>query len=247
MRIMPSGNGSMDWLPKNLVKTASRNGGTKEKDPRDALYEAARKVVANMDSCCGEESSQSMGGSDFMGSINKVDSGVDGVEFEGEVAEVAEGSDDAVVESLEKAKSAIEDAVDLLGGSAEVEVEIEDNGDDDIEIEVEDDNDGFEYGQDSDDEDVDDVDVEGTEKSNDNKPAFKEYPKNDCPSKSNKSDNKKYDEDKGMEIEKESSNDGWVKLSAISPNNRKKIMDYWSRQLGYPKEYVKLMAKDFEK
>jgi hypothetical protein len=48
------------------------------------------------------------------------------------------------------------------------------------------------------------------------------------------------------ELAVEASNDNWVKLSAISPKNRKQIYDYWSKQLGYPKDFVKLMVKDYE-
>lgn len=48
-------------------------------------------------------------------------------------------------------------------------------------------------------------------------------------------------------IEATASANDWVKVSAISPNNRKKLIDYWGNKLGYPKDFVKLMVKDYEK
>ena len=55
------------------------------------------------------------------------------------------------------------------------------------------------------------------------------------------------DEEEEAELSVEASTDGWVKISSISPKNRKKVYDYWSKQLNYPKDFVKLMVKDYEK
>lgn len=39
----------------------------------------------------------------------------------------------------------------------------------------------------------------------------------------------------------------FVKLSSISPETRKKVISYWQDYLGFPSDYVKLMAKNYEK
>jgi hypothetical protein len=45
----------------------------------------------------------------------------------------------------------------------------------------------------------------------------------------------------------EASGNGFVKLSSISDETKKKIMEYWVKQLKYPKDYVALMAKNYDK
>jgi hypothetical protein len=233
-RIMPSGNGAFDWVPKlptedGLTKTASNNDGTvqEERDYRDDLFEAAKKVVANYE--CAQEGD--LGGEEF------VPGDSDAVEFEGDVNEVSdEGDEGDAVECLEEAKDAIERAVDCLdGGADEFEAEVE--------LEVED----------------EEVDVEGglgcmTEDKDDKcceccgcDPCCCDDRK--CASTDDEDDEavEASDEDSEEDEVVEAGATDWVKVAEISPKNRKKLVDYWSKQLGYPKDFVKLMVKDYEK
>lgn len=50
----------------------------------------------------------------------------------------------------------------------------------------------------------------------------------------------------GMGVLASDAND-FVKLSAISPDTRKKVTTYWQDYLGFPSDYVKLMTKNYEK
>lgn len=223
MRIMPSGNGSFDWVPKDasLTKTASSNNGEvqKEQNYRDDLFEAAKKVVANYECAQGDE----FGGDD------------DNVEFHGEVENVNEVSDEeatgeeGAVECLETAKEAIEDAVECLGGGESDEFESE------VEFEVEDET--VEGGMGCESEDTGGC----CDKCNCDPCCCGGRSCND------KSDDKIEASDDNTEEVVEAYSDNWVKLAEISPKNRKKIYDYWSKQLGYPKDFVKLMVKDYEK
>jgi hypothetical protein len=62
------------------------------------------------------------------------------------------------------------------------------------------------------------------------------------------------DEDEAEDLEKESNGEsktgeaalGFVKLGHLSPDVRKKVADYWTNDLGFPPEYVKLMVADYE-
>ena len=229
---MPSGNGSFDWVPKEagLTKTASNNDGEvkEEQNYKDDLFEAAKKVVANMHCADGDE----FGGDEF-GDDD------DNVEFKGDIGEVNEVSDDddddeavfevgedGAVECLERAQEAIGEAVECLGGGndefeAEVDLEIEDE----------------------------DVEVEGgADCCSEDKGGCCDKCNCDpccCDGRSCGDD----DDSEGGVVESgvEAYSDNWVKLAEISPKNRKKIYDYWSKQLGYPKDFVKLMVKDYEK
>ena len=39
----------------------------------------------------------------------------------------------------------------------------------------------------------------------------------------------------------------FCRFAKLSPANRKKLGDYWKNMLGFPKDYVDLMVKDYEK
>jgi len=47
-------------------------------------------------------------------------------------------------------------------------------------------------------------------------------------------------------MDKAASAEEFCRYSMISGPNRKKLADYWINALGYPKDYVKLMVKDYE-
>ena len=215
MRIMPSGNGGYDWVPREtgLNKTASnKDGEVQEVDYKDELFQAAKKVVAGLD-CCSDE----FGGDELNNVGNELTKEVpdefapdaDAVDFAGDVNEVSEESPEVdAVECLEQAKDAIEEAVECLGGGEGDDEEFEAE----VELDLEDD------------EAVEDEDVvEGGVGCGE------------------------VVAEQSEECEVVASTDDWVKVADINPRTRKKVMNYWATQLGYPKDFVKLMVKDYEK
>jgi hypothetical protein len=267
--IMPAGNGRSDWSPnKGLNKTAST--GTEETD-KNLLYEAAKKVVAELGGeCCGP-----LGGDDFQ--VDLVDDGglgsevsevadevedvVDDVEGDlgGDLGGDLDAVDGSVEEAVESAEVALEEAVDALqdvkdavGGDVDVIDDVDDGLDDEIEVEVEIDeapviDDGDDNGDD------DNGDDELIIESEDDKcdacdgtghKAVENQGNTYCASSDDEPTESSTEE---AELEKEASSNEFVKMSAISPTNRKKLYDYWTKQLDYPKDWVKLMVKDYEK
>ena len=227
MTVIPSGKGAFDWLPnKNgLTKTASSDNGEVVKE-RDELLEAAKKVVAqfNFEKSDDSEESNDLGGSDGETGDSDDFGDSDGVEFEvsDEVDGDEECDDKTIVEKLEGAKNDLEEAIDCLGGGSgdapeEFEAEVEIELDDDVELDIDND--------DSDEDVTDDDVVEGQA---------------ECDEDDEECDN-------SIDASVEASSDDWVKVANITPKNRKAIYDYWSKQLNYPKDFVKLMVKDYEK
>jgi|SaaInlV_100m_DNA_2_1039680.scaffolds.fasta_scaffold07823_3 hypothetical protein len=231
MTVIPSGKGAFEWLPNTngLTKTASSDNGEVVEE-KDELLEAAKKVVAqfNFEKSDDSEESNDLGGSD--GETDDSDSfgDPDGVEFENSVTEVSdevdgdeECNDKTIVEKLEGAKEELEEAIDCLGGGsgdAPEEFEAEVELELDGDVELDVDDDS---GEDVSDDDV----VEGGVECDEDE--------EDC--------------DNTLDASVEASSDDWVKVANITPKNRKAIYDYWSKQLNYPKDFVKLMVKDYEK
>jgi hypothetical protein len=54
------------------------------------------------------------------------------------------------------------------------------------------------------------------------------------------------DEDEAA-MDKSASAEEFCKYAKLTPQNRKKLNDYWTNMLGYPKDFVNLMTKDYEK
>ena len=50
-----------------------------------------------------------------------------------------------------------------------------------------------------------------------------------------------------VSMEKSASSEEFCKFAKLSPQNRQKLANYWTNMLGFPKEYVSLMTKDYEK
>lgn len=53
-------------------------------------------------------------------------------------------------------------------------------------------------------------------------------------------------EKEGMQVMM-SSDEDFCKFAKLSPQNRSKLSNYWVNMLGYPKDYVSLLTKDYEK
>ena len=47
-------------------------------------------------------------------------------------------------------------------------------------------------------------------------------------------------------MDKAAASEEFCRYSMISPDNKKKLYDYWVNALGFPKDYVKLLVKDYE-
>jgi len=48
-------------------------------------------------------------------------------------------------------------------------------------------------------------------------------------------------------MDKSAASEEFCKFAKLSPQNRKKLSNYWTNMLGYPRDYVNLMTKDYEK
>lgn len=75
--------------------------------------------------------------------------------------------------------------------------------------------------------------------SSDNKKSDEKSAEKSSSSSDSKSDAKM---DKAASTEEE-----FTRFAKLSPVNKKKVADYWTNMLGFPKDYVALMVKDYEK
>jgi len=272
-RIVPAGNNKPDWEPQatKLQKTAS--DGTEVQDQEvDALYEAAKSVVeaetaeatetevveaatkctdcdkdksckckegdeCKCDVCRCTEKEDDVKEATACGAVadeeavvldieTTPDEGVvdEGVVDEGigdvvnEVSE-ATSTEEKVEEAVEKIEEVVEDLKEAVGAEDAVDGEI---GEGEATEEVALDIPGEEV--------VDsEVIVEGT-------PCGGEP----CPSCGAMASSK-------PSMKKSASSEEFCKFAKLSPQNRQKLANYWTNMLGFPKEYVGLMTKDYEK
>ena len=252
--IVPAGK-KIDWAPSDdkLTKTAS----TENKEDINPLYEAAKSFFDNLKKQATEEEKkedkkeekkcEKCGKTPCACEQAKLDEktpeikteipGVPGIP-EAPKAEVSVSADassiaDAVKKVEDKAEAAeakikqVEKAIDAVSDAAAAAKEVVvDLGDEEVEIEVE-------------------VD-EGTEDDKGDKEVgedivVKSEPEIDAAACGTMASDK-VAMDKSAATEEQ-----FCRYSMISAPNRKKLVDYWVNQLGYPKDYVKLMVKDSEK
>ena len=253
--IMPAGNSKFKWVPEveketKMEKTASAETDVKEvEEDLNPLYEAAKgffkqkKIEAGSkcqcsggDCDCGDKCEcKSDGGSckqiescamsDDLPEITDEVVGEEGGfggddEVEVEIGEDGEIGDVSTPETVEEAVVAVEEAVEDLKEVAGVGEEGDDEAE--IDIEVVDD---FEVNDDGGEGEDDEIVIESMPMMAGSKKATKEA---------------------GTEKDA-SSEDDYIKLSMISPKNRQKVVSFWRDMLGYPADYVNLMAKDYEK
>jgi hypothetical protein len=226
--IVPSGKYGIKWVPseKKLTKTAQADMGGAvedvdvEDDSRDALYEAAKGVVEAMDAEQGKVVETDISVSD----------GEVGEEIDEEVEEVeeVEGAGDAVEEAVEKVEEAVEDLKVAVEGGDVTEI----GDEEEVEIPVEEDN-----GE---------LIVESVPGEIDSIPAEVDG----CgPMAETKEEVVESEVEAEAEagMDKSASANEFCKFGKLSPQNRKKVADYWKNALGYPADYVSLMVKDYEK
>ena len=224
--IVPSGKYGIKWVPseKKLTKTAQADiGGAVEDvdvedDSRDALYEAAKGVVEAMDAEQGKVVETDVSVGD--GEIAEEI----GEEVGEEIEEEIEGAGDAVEEAVEKVEEAVEDLKVAVEGGDVTEI----GDEEEVEIPVEEDN-----GE---------LIVESI-------PSEIEVEVDDCGSmdgiKEEAVEASSNESEVGMD--KSASANEFCKFGKLSPQNRKKVAEYWKNALGYPADYVSLMVKDYEK
>lgn len=239
--IVPAGNNKLDWSPKGtkFQKTASDGQGSKDIEV-DALYEAAKGVVEagykedeEKSAACGDGVERDEEA--IVLDVEEVpeEGMVEEVSEEGvsqsvseAVAEVEQKAEDAeaVVEQVEDAIEKIEEAVEGVravtgGGDNEGDNE-EDN--EEVEVEIEEIGEGDDLGEVPGEEEVeeDEVIVEG---------GKERMAKGEA------------------SMGKSASTEEFCKYAKLSPQNKTKLKNYWTNMLGYPKDFVDLMTKDYEK
>ena len=261
--IIPAGVNKLDWSPKDKVVKTVKTAGVGEEstqevveEPTDALAEAAKsfldKKEAGSDKCecegectcgCGEQKKESCGivSEDEIVAPEEcakcsecgavIEDVVDDIVVDGdEAAAVIEVSDETEVPDLDVTIESIEIAVETLEEAVEELKEVETNEETDEITEVSDEvDDGegevteveIEVPGVMDEDDVEEVEKEGMYTT--------------------------MSDDSDKEPTVAGSSEEFCKFAKLSPQNRTKIADYWVNMLGYPKDYVSLLTKDYEK
>jgi cytochrome c556 len=234
---MPAGSKRFDWSPKETEKFEKTASTGVQAVEVDELLEAAKKVQAQFGGmedlpCDGAPCDEAVGTDKASGTDVALDaspvSTLDESPAKGAVTDVAEAVQE-VIEKAEKAEAVVkkvEEAVEKVEEAAqEVRNAVQDGtgnvdlpGDEVAEIEIE-----IEDENGASDEDKDEVKDED------------EFTK------------ESEDEPKEKTEKKASLADEFVRFANISPENRSKLTNYWVKYLGYPKDYVSLMVKDYEK
>jgi len=232
--IVPAGNKNVVWSPeKDMVKTAATSVSQDIEDT-NPLYVAAKKFL---EAQVQEEASEAP----------MKDEGAAVIEIEtpeGEKME-EEGKDQTEV-AVEKIEEAVVELKDAVGMEQKAEGE-------EVEIEVE------EVGSPKMDDAAPFETSPCNEKANDDIIVKSEPETCACGAKMAKKEEKKEEckcgkepceceDKKEVEMDKSAASDGeFVKYAKLSPANKSKLAEYWTKALGFPKEYVALMTKDYEK
>ncbi len=259
--ITPVGGNSFNWAPQKSGFTKQASSGASENTGKDALFEAAKKVVAQFEldkqpcdappcdsAVVGASSDPVMpdaapAAPDAMGAPKE-----DAVKVVSDLVEKcdkAEQVSTAVQDAVGKVEVALQGVKDAVGVSevatdeAEVEVEVEGSpeaeGAPEAEDEVE----------------VDEVEIEFEE--GDEEGGESDLPPGNLEGEGDEivkegDDEEAEDDGKENPFEKSAAGKGtFVKVSEISPENRKKVYSYWHDMLGYPEDFCKLMVKNYEK
>ena len=236
--ITPSGKMNFDWSPQQeseMTRKAS-TGDAKESD-KDILYSLAKKVVESQFEDVEEVDSleENIDSTDIneLSDESKEGSKEDIQEAVSDLVDKAEKADEVVEkvqDAVQKVEEAVQDVKDAVVENCDEIDEIESKGDEVEEVEIE-----------ITDDEPEEVAIEITD---DEPEETDEAGGEDIIQRS--------DEDEDVlagvkaELKKESASDEFVKTSKISPETRKKIIDFWQKDLGYPADYVKLMATNFE-
>lgn len=249
--IMSAGNKKVDWSPKGLTKVASSGEAVEE---TNALYEAAKKFAQDFSTSKDKEEVKCEKCQNAEGDCK---CGAEGVE------EVAKKDEEAIIEietpeseKLEEvSKQKVEEVAEKL---EEVVVELKDAVQgvevaEEKEIEIEVTPSGAVVEEKSDEKPLD---IPGKKEVEDGGIVVESKPEEICACAAKKEEKK---EDKKEEVKEEKKDDKEVKMdksaateeefckfAKLSPVNKQKLNQYWTA-LGFPKDYVNLMTKDYEK
>ena len=247
--IVPAGKKNVNWSPKetNFEKTASAEGGVQEQDVEvDALYEAAKGVVeaaaakekeckeCKCDPCeCSKEENKSEVKKkaqievDVVEDVEDVENVEDAVEdiVEDEVECPEEGRDQSISEAVAEVEQKAEEAEAVVEAVSEALESVEEavQGVRDAAGVVEEVSDEV------------DIDIPGEEVVDGDVVVEGEPETEGCMGE---------DEDS---VEKVASSEEFCKFAKLTPLNKKKLSNYWINMLGYPRDYVNLLTKDYEK
>ena len=260
--IVPAGNMKIEWSPKdtNLVKTAS----TEVKEEVNAVYEAAKLHLANSECCkeckapknfCKCEKAKSDAKSDAKSSSTKT-AGIS--DMNKAKSDSSDAKSDVGFETSDKASDSVSDAT---SDSAIIEVEspVGEKAEGDskgcIEVAVEKIEEGVAELKDA--AQISEVseeieieveavpeapvakevalDIPGKEISN-NEIIVESTPEHTCSCASKTK----------VTMDKSASSEEFCRFAMLSKANKQKIKNYWT-MLGFPKDYVDLMTKDYEK
>jgi len=232
---MRAGSKKVDWSPKvsGLTKTAS--AGAEVQEEINPLYEAAKSYIEAASVCkkCKKPGNLcSCEKSDSASSDAKSASKSDAKSASAKTAQCAEevsapvsdaGGSSVSVPAVDAAPASVEEAIekveDAVADLKEVAVEGEAES---VEIDL----------------DVEPTpDIPGKEVS-DSEIIVKSEPDMACAC----AKKKEVAMDKSASTEEE-----FCKFAMLSKANRAKLNDYWINMLGFPKDYVNLMTKDYEK
>lgn len=157
--------------------------------------------------------------------------------------------------SVDEAKAAVEDAISALAVEDDEEVGIEVPVADEAEIPVNLDAATGELKIDEAPGEVVSVEIED-ESGEDEGPEHeaKESPEFEAGEKEEEKEFKekeekeeKEDDDEEKKSDKFGSSSKFYKIAFLSPENKKKLAEYWKKSLGYDPAYVDMMTKDYEK
>jgi len=217
--IVPAGNQKVDWSPKDNKKLTKK-----------ASIDGAEEVQAE------EEDPVYEAAKDFLGGQEAEVPGVDEViEEVSEVEEVEKSVSEAVAEVEQKAEEAdqkIEAVVEAVEKIDEAVQGVKDavaDADDEV-VEV------IEIDEVSEDKDEDAVEAVPGEEVIDDEIIVETEGCVEAKTEDGTS------MDKVASTEEE-----FCKYAKLSPQNKAKLARYWVDMLGYPKDYVNLMTKDYEK
>ncbi len=254
--ITPVGGSNFNWAPQKSGFTKQASSGASENTGKDALFEAAKKVMAqfeldNKPPCddvpCDKASvvdskpvdpvmpdTSVTPASDTTSASDAVKVVSDLVEKCDKAEQVSSAVADAV-SNVEVALQGVKDAVGVSDVSTdETEVEV---------VESEDDSEAEPS------EEVEEVEIEfeeGDEEGNDDLPPGNLEGEGDEIVKEGDEEGDEGEEENPFE-KSAASKGTFVKISEISPENKKKVYSYWKDMLGYPEDFCKLMVKNYEK
>lgn len=237
--IMPSGKQGINWSPTDITRTASTGGV--ESDP---LAEAAKKFLAKKAQVAVDDTFGGKG-TEVVEETGKAD-GAAGATGVADASDTAKDAVEKAQVAVTEVQVALDEVAAKVGGGnptdtadETVEVELDEEPAEEVEIEIEEDEEKEEKSEDSPCKDkCEEKEHKCMDKCEDGKDEKSANP-------FVKKEGEEEEEDK--KVEASVSLNGFVRVADISPKTKKKIYDYWTKDLQYDKEFAKLMITDYEK